>query len=231
MTAVSPDGKFVAVVTAGKGDLYVGSLSDRPESLLKSPRLTGGGITALSWDRNDNLWVVENGNIVMLPSTGKGEVQVTFSGDVSDLSVAPDGVRIAFVAQIGDQNPEVFLAAIGGGPPSGDQLPSSTAHLQIRTYATVAPNVLNPSDVAWYDADDLIVLNSAASGNTLYEAPVDGQPAQQEVIPPDATSITADGRANVLVAGLSGGNLEISTSLEGPWYQLGEPGQNPAYPG
>ena len=45
------------------------------------------------------------------------------------------------------------------------------------------------------------------------------------------TSITADGAANVLVAGLSGNNLAVSTSLEGPWYQLGEPGQDPAYPG
>ena len=45
------------------------------------------------------------------------------------------------------------------------------------------------------------------------------------------TSITAAGAANVLVAGLSDGNLAVSTGLEGPWYQLGEPGQNPAYPG
>ena len=51
------------------------------------------------------------------------------------------------------------------------------------------------------------------------------------VTPSGVTSITADGDANVLVAGLSGNNLAVSTSLEGPWNQLGEPGQSPAYPG
>jgi Lipoprotein LpqB beta-propeller domain/Sporulation and spore germination len=231
MTAVSPDGKYVAVVTAAKGDLYVGPLSGQPASLLKSPRLTGGDITALSWDRNDNLWVAQGGNIVMLPSTGKGQVQADFAGNVSDLSVAPDGVRIAFIAQIGNQPTGVYLAAIGGGPPTADQLASPGAHLAIRTYASVAPNVTDPASVAWYDADDLLVLNDAPGGNTLYEAPVDGQPAQLQVIPSDATSITSDGRANVLVAGLAGGNLSVSTSLEGPWYPLGDPGQYPAYPG
>ena len=61
--------------------------------------------------------------------------------------------------------------------------------------------------------------------------PVDGQQAQQEVTPPHVTSITADGPENVLVAGLSGDILDVSTSLEGPWVQLGEPGAEPAYPG
>jgi Lipoprotein LpqB beta-propeller domain/Sporulation and spore germination len=231
MTAVSPDGKYVAIVTAAKGDLYVGPLSDQPASLLKNQRLTGASITALSFDRNDDLWVVDNGDIVMLPPTGKGQVQVNFQGDVSDLSVAPDGVRIAFIGQIGNADPEVYLAAIGGGSPTSDQVGSSTTRLAIRTWATIAPNVPNPASLAWYDADDVIVLNDAPTDNTLWEAPVDGQIAQEEVIPPDATSITAAGRANVLVAGLSGGNLAVSTGLEGTWYQLGEPGQYPAYPG
>jgi Lipoprotein LpqB beta-propeller domain/Sporulation and spore germination len=229
MTAVSPGGNDVAIVA--KGNLYVGPLSSQPASLLKDERLTGGGITALSFDRNGNLWVVQSGDIVMLPSTGKGQVQVNFPGNVSDLSVAPDGVRIAFIGQIGDAEPEVYLAAIGGGPPNSDRLPSSTTHLDISTYAALAPNVINPGSVAWYDADDLIVLNDAPGDNTLWEAPVDGQPAQPEVIPPDATSITAAGRDNTLVAGLSGGDLSVSTSLEGPWYTLGEPGQYPSYPG
>ena len=76
------------------------------------------------------------------------------------------------------------------------------------------------------------MVNDAATGNTLAEVPVDGQQAQYlDVGPPDPTSITADGSQNVLVAGLSDGDLEVSTGLEGPWVQLGEPGQNPAYPG
>ena len=231
-TAVSPDGKYLAIVTAAKGDVYVGSLSGQAASFLKTPRLTGGGVTALSWDRNDDLWVVQSGDILMLPPTGKGQVQVGFNGTVSDLSVAPDGVRIAFIAQsFGASNPGVYLAAIGGGAQSAGQLGSAGTRLVIRTDASLGPNLSHPSSLTWYDADDLLVVDDAATGNSLWEVPVDGQPAQYQVTPPDVTSITASGTANVLVAGLSGNNLDVSPSLEGPWNQLGEPGGAPAYPG
>jgi Lipoprotein LpqB beta-propeller domain/Sporulation and spore germination len=236
MAAVSPDGRYLAVVTAGQGDLYVGTLSGQAVSFSHTARLTGGGITALTWDRNDKLWVVQDGSIEMVQPTGKGYVPVTLdgsvNGSVTDLAVAPDGVRIAFIAQSsGASGPGLYLAAVGQQPAS-DQLGSPAAHLSVRTYASIGPGLTHPGSVAWYDADDLIVVNDAVGGNTLSEVPVDGQPAQDlQVAPPDVTSITADGDANVLVAGLSGGNLAVSTSLKGPWYQLGEPGQNPAYPG
>ena len=197
--------------------------------------MTGGDITALTWDRNDNLWVVQDGTIYMLPSAGKAPVQVTFNGSVTDLAVAPDGVRIAFIAQPdGSSTPGLYLAAVGGGgqQTSTGQLGSPTSQVSIRAFASVGPGLTHPGSVAWYDADDLIVVNDAASGNTLAEVPVDGQqPQDLQVAPPDVTSITAAGAANVLVAGLSDGNLAVSTGLQGPWNQLGEPGQNPAYPG
>jgi len=233
-TAVSPDGKYLAVVTAGQGDLYVGTLSGRAASFGNPAELAGGDITALSWDRNDNLWVVQDGTIYMLPSNGKAPVQVAFNGSVTDLAVAPDGVRIAFIAQPdGSSTPGLYLAAVGGGLQSSiGQLGSPTSHVSIRAFASVGPGLAHPGSVAWYDADDLIVVNDAATGNTLAEVPVDGQqPQDLQVAPANVTSITAAGAANVLVAGLSDGNLAVSTGLEGPWYQLGEPGQNPAYPG
>ena len=116
MTAVSPGGKYLAVVTAGKGDLYVGTLSGRAASFGNPARLTGGDITALSWDRNDNLWVAQGGNIYMLPSNGKGRSRSSVNGSVTDLAVAPDGVRIAFIAQVPDSSPGLYLAAIGQRP-------------------------------------------------------------------------------------------------------------------
>lgn len=233
MVTVSPDGKYLAIVST-KGSLYLGTLSGQAASFPSTPRLTGGGITSLSWDRGDDLWVAQSGDVVMLPPTGKGEVQVGVGGSVSDLSVAPDGVRIAFVAQPNDaSSPGLYLAAIGGGQQQANvALGSPTPRLSLRPYASLGSNLTDPASIAWYDADDLIVLNDAASGNTLWEVPVDGQQAQEQVPPPPgATSITADGAANVLVAGLSGGNLAVSTSLEGPWVQLGEPGEAPVYPG
>jgi len=232
MAAVSPDGSYLAMVTAGQGDLYVGKRSGQAASFAAKPRLSGGDITSLSWDRNDNLWVTQGGNIYELPSAGKA-VQVAFGETVTDLTVAPDGVRLAFIAQVPGPGsiPGLYLAAIGGGSPAGVQLSPPAARQAIRDAAAIGPGLTHPGSVAWYDADDLLVVNDAASGNTLMEVPVDGQQPQQVVAPPGLTSITADGRANVLVAGLSGNNLEVSTSLEGPWYPLGEPGQSPAYPG
>ena len=121
MAAVSPDGKYLAVVTAGQGSLYVGTLSGQAALFSHTARLTGGGITALAWDRNDKLWVVQNGSIDMLQPTGKGYVPVTLegsvNGSVTDLAVAPDGVRIAFIAQSpGASSPGLYLAAVG--PPA-----------------------------------------------------------------------------------------------------------------
>ncbi len=37
MAAVSPDGKYLAIVTAGQGDLYVGKRSGQAASFPKSP--------------------------------------------------------------------------------------------------------------------------------------------------------------------------------------------------
>ena len=234
LTAVSPDGQYLAIVTAGQGDLYVGKLSGQAASFASKPRMTGGGITALEWDRNDRLWVVQDGAISRLSAPGNSQLQETFDGTVTALAVAPDGVRIAFIAQpAGSSTPRLYLAAVGGGPQSGNgDLGSPTSHLTIRAFASLGTGLSRPASVAWYDADNLIVVNDdAATGNTLAEVPVDGQQAQNlAVAPPDVTSITADGPQNVLVAGLSEGNLAVSTSLEGPWYQLGEPGQHPAYP-
>jgi Tol biopolymer transport system component len=170
----------------------------------------------------------------MLAAGGKTEVSVGFAGAVKDLSVAPDGVRIAFTAQpIGSKSTGLFLAAIDGGQQQNNgQLGSPATHQSIRVYASLGPNLSDPASLTWYDADDLIVLNDEADGNTLWQVPVDGQSAAKlQVAPTGVTSITADGPANVLVASVAGGNLYVSTSLEGGWYQLGNPGQNPAYPG
>jgi hypothetical protein len=235
MAAISPDGQYLAVVTAGTDALYVATVSRQAVSFPKTPRLAAGGgaITALSWDRDDDLWVVQDGNVVMLPP-GKGQVQVASGGSVSDLSIAPDGVRIAFITQQGPgQSPELYLAAIGGGQEQpSSQLGHIATHPSITDFASLGPNLNRPAALAWYDADDLVVLADTGTGNTLWEVPADGQPAQQlPVAPPGVTSITADGPANVLVAGLSGGSLAVSTSLDGPWNPLGNLGQNPVYPG
>jgi hypothetical protein len=233
MVAVSPNGEYLAIVSPGQDALYIGKISGDAVSFPRRARLTGTDITSLSWDRNDNLWVAMNGDVFMIPATGGRPLQVQAAGgNVTDLSVAPDGVRIAYISQIAGLVPALYLAAINGGQQNTGPVRTPTASQSIRDVAAIGPGLSDPASLAWYDADDLIVLNDAAAGNTLWDVPVDGQQAQPVANPPGtATSITADGSANVLVAGVSGNGLEVSTGLEGPWYPLGNPGANPAYPG
>ncbi len=95
----------------------------------------------------------------------------------------------------------------------------------------LGPNISDPIALTWYDADNLLVLDGTGAGTTLWEVPVDGQSATK--LPgalPGAISITANSAQNALVVGLSGSQLEVSASLEGPWQPLVTGGQNPAFP-
>jgi hypothetical protein len=231
MTAVSPDGKYLAIVPPGKNALYIGRLSGDAALFPGTSRLHGAGITALSWDRDDDLWVAQGGNVFMLRATGTSPEEATLPEGwyVNDLSVAPDGVRIALIVSgIG-----LEVAAVnqsGSQPPGPLGVPS--VHPVISSGVPLGASLTDPVALTWYGADDLIVVNQASSGNTLWEVPVDGQQAQGLQAPQAGIlSITADGTANVLVAGLGNNQLAVSTSLEGPWQPLGEPGQAPAYPG
>jgi Lipoprotein LpqB beta-propeller domain/Sporulation and spore germination len=229
MAAVSPDGRYLAVVSPGQDVLYIGARSGDAASFPLKRRLVGSDITALSWDRNDELWVVQGGSIYVVPIAGE-KVPVTFNGqnNVTDLSVAPDGVRIAVIVQNGSGD-QLELAAInsGGQPPGRNSL-----EVSLTPGAPLGPGITHPVSLTWYDADDLIVLNAAAGGTTLWEVPVDGQQAVEQPPPPaNAVSITADSAANALVAGLTGGQLAVSADLEGPWTTLNIGGQAPSYPG
>jgi hypothetical protein len=230
LASVSPDGKYLAVVPPGRDAVYIGTLSGSAASFPKTPRLSATGITALSWDRSDNLWVAAGGFIDMMQAAGKGSTSVSFEGDgtISDLSVAPDGIRIALIVLNGSRR-ELEVASIiqPQAPQTG---PDIAAPPRVGPGTPLAPDLINPVSLDWYNTDDLIALNSGSGGNALWEVPVDGQPATLETIPPNAASITANGPGNVLVAGLAGGHLAVSPGLEGPWQQLVNPGQDPAYP-
>jgi hypothetical protein len=235
MTAVSPDGKYLAIVPPGKNALYIGRLSGDAASFPGNSRLKGPGITALSWDRDDDLWVAQGGNVFMLRAAGTSPEAVTLEGggDVSDLSVAPDGVRIALIVSGVWPGPKLEVAAVNqsGSQPPGP-LGAPSVHPVISSGIPLGASLTDPVALTWYGADDLIAVNQASSGNALWEVPVDGQQAQgPQPTEAGTISITADGPANVLVAGLTDNQLAVSTGLEGPWQPLGEPGQDPAYPG
>jgi Lipoprotein LpqB beta-propeller domain/Sporulation and spore germination len=234
MAATSPDGKYLALVSPQHNAVYVGPLSGGAASFPHTSRPIGGGITALSWG-DGFLWVVQDGNIWLLPPDGGHPVQVSeeFSGSPTDLSIAPDGVRVAAIVKTGSGT-ELELAAINPPPPNqtGQPPKGSFPLYTIGQDVPLAPNLTNPVALTWYDADDLIVLEAAKGGNTLWQVPVDGQQATPlPVTPQGVISITADSAANYLVAGLTGDKLEVSAGLDGQWQQLTANGQNPVYPG
>jgi hypothetical protein len=235
IVAISPNGQYVACFSPGKDAVFTGS-SSSGATLTKVPGGIGAGVTALSWDRNNVLWVAQNGAIWMVPATGKAitvQVPGNLTGDVTGLSVAPDGVRMALIVQDGSQS-LVYLAAITYSGQSGTNghVGSLLAQVSVGEPVRLGPNLTHPDALTWYDADDLIVLDSTHAGKTLSEVPVDGQASSAPQPAPEGTvSITADSGMNALVAGLDRGRLSVSTGLEGPWQPLGVPGLNPAYPG
>ena len=189
-------------------------------------------MTALSWDRSHDLWIAQNGDVFMVPPNGAPILATTDLPDVTALSIAPDGVRVALVEQAAS-GPEVELAAVAhGGPSSPGQHGSPLETASINGPVQVGPDLAQPDTLTWYDADDLIVLAGSSARATLSEVPVDGQnSSSSQPAPAGANAITAAGGMNALVAGLSDHQLAVSTGLEGPWQPLAVPGQNPAYPG
>jgi hypothetical protein len=231
LVAVSPDGQYVAAYWPAAKELFTWQTSTgfRLGQADQVKEVTSG-VTALSWDRSDDLWFAQSGNVYTVPAGGQA-TEVTAPTDVTDLAVAPDGIRIAFIVPAGS-NSEVDLAAIIRTVQSspGNKSPSQTVSIsQYRVH--LGPDLIKPQDLTWYDTDDLIVL-AKNGAPTLSEVPVDGQESLATwPAPLGANSITANGTMNALAAGLSDGHLVVSTGFEGPWQVLSVLGQNPAYPG
>ena len=145
------------------------------------------------------------------------------------LSIAPDGVRIATIVRA-DSGPEVELAAINSGKPGSGSSANPLQRTSIGLTVQLGPNIPNPIALTWYDADNLLVLDGAGDQTSLWEVPVDGQPATKlPGVLPGAISITANSARNALVVGMTQNRMEVSAGLEGPWQPLGNGGQNPAF--
>ena len=129
-----------------------------------------------------------------------------------------------------DSGPAVELAAIDSGKPGPGHSANPLTRTSIGSTVQLGPNVTNPIALTWYDADDLLVLDGAGDQTSLWEVPVDGQPATKlPGVLPGAISITANSARNALVVGTTQNRMEVSAGLDGPWQPLGSGGQNPAF--
>ncbi len=217
--AISPNGHYVAGLGPG-GALYTGSLTG---SARLAQRATGT-FTSLSWDTHDNLWATGNGQVWLVPGRSGAPVEVATmlpSGKrVTALRVAPDGVRCAMLVT-GSGGSQLMLAAIvhsGSQAFVGPAVPISSQNG-------------NFTALTWYDADHVIALSRLSGNPVLDEVAVNGETLVPMPAEEGTVSITADGSANPLVAGLSSGQMTTLAGLGGLWSGVVGAGLAPAYPG
>jgi len=224
--AVSPDGQYVAGLTRSGRGVYYGQL--RANARLSRWKPSGTRFTSVSWDASDELWVAGPAGVWMVrpissPSGSAVPLALPPGDVVSQLRVAPDGVRVAMIVRNpGSPGSQLQLAAIrhvlGGGVLLGPT-------------EVIGDDVRNPTALTWYDADHLIALYQPPGGPELREVPVNGGSSKPLVIAPKMQSISAAGPYNPLAAGLAGGHLALTPSLDGTWTTGTGVDLSPTYPG
>ena len=242
--AVSPDGRYLAGVSEPAGTVYTAGLKPAPQPAERSSagqlrqRLSGSGFTSLSWDNEDDLWVV--GRVghtagVWLLYHGRGtpipvSVPRADVGQVTSVRVAPDGIRVAMLVDRGNKAHLVLGYIQQNGPSS----------FSITHTLPLGPSLSDVTAMTWFDEDRLVVAarlspsgpqqGSAGPPAQLWEVPANGDTAvtlhwQQ----PGVTSITAAGPESSLYL-TAGGRLLKSAQLGEPWTFVGA-GQAADYPG
>jgi Lipoprotein LpqB beta-propeller domain/Sporulation and spore germination len=224
--AVSPDRRLVAGIAPKGGSYYIGGLSH--DASLRHLSTSSGPITSLSWDAQDDLWIVAGGAVWVLPPGGTTPLAVPLNlppGEtVTDLRVAPDGVRAAMIVAStdGKSRPQVQVAAITRGNSSasgGEPL-------------TLGSSIADPTALTWYGEDNLIVL--AGNPGQLYEVPLNGgQPTQMPVTGGSPVSVSATWPENStpdIAVALSNGTIMVSANQSG-FEPTRAVGWIPVYPG
>lgn len=226
--AVSPDAATsrIAGISPGDDAVYTGGLSPRGSLSLQ---LSGKGFTNPSWDRNGNLWVagVSGGKTgIWMLAGGAHPVQVQVPsgyGPVQALRVARDGARIALITGTGSGQQLLVGAIVRTG--------SRVAIGPVVPIGTGLSQMAQMTDLAWSDADNLVVLAQPSGGQEqLFKVPVDGGPFQALGTAPAGTqSVSAAPSLPVLAGVPSSGEVQYSPD-ELSWRNLVQ-GQYPAYPG
>jgi hypothetical protein len=223
--AISPDGSQLAgVVPSGSRGCTVYSGPLGHGSGVQSLPVTGGACTAPSWDSDGDIWVASGGYLWMLRADRAVLVSTPLltPGTISALQVAPDGVRVAMIIQPAQGGPQqVTIGAISRSGPGG-QRP------YVGTTVAVGAGITGPTQLAWYDADNILVLAMPARQATLYQVPVNGDASSQIQAASGIDSITSNGAG--LAAGTVNGQILQSAGLNAQWRISGR-GRVPAYPG
>jgi hypothetical protein len=197
-----------------------------------------GNCTSLSWDNHGDLWAVAGNDVDVLHEwpTGLQRIvnpvsilaQQIASGDIVALKVAPDGRRVAmivrrknvasvYVSALTKNKNDSFVYLAQGGP-----------------VLTVAPELVNPSALTWWDSNHLLVLERRTGPSPLYEVSLNGgTPVKVLTAPANAVSVTANDPFIAVGTPRSAGRgpaVFMSRGLEGPWIRV-TTGRTPTYVG
>lgn len=222
--AVSLDATRAAAVSPSGHTLYVGPLdaAGKVEVLYH-----GTELSSPSWDRNGDLWVVDNGTggpRVLVFRRGKG-VPVTASApdlagaDVSAVRLAWDGTRIAFVTS-GGRAGQLLTGVVS----------RQRQAIGVHVVRPVAPSVTDANDVWWYDQRSLAVVGREQSDlMATYVATVDGLSITKASSVSDVSSVAAAPGQPLLISD-SAGRLSVASPTEFSSTSAGR-GTDPTYPG
>jgi Lipoprotein LpqB beta-propeller domain/Sporulation and spore germination len=245
MAAASPDWQYLAGVSPGNATLTIWPVNGHGGPVKWSqPDAT---ITSISWDRQDDLWLTtsdaatQSSSIYMVSAVTGRSISATFdgAGNVTALNVAPDGVRVALIVK-GPSGEQVELAAIEHLFCSDACRRPGTSAATLIPAPPLGSGLTATTALAWYDADDLIVINQGK----LWRVPVNGRSATELNTPAlspgagqldpaastaSAVSVAANSGDSGIVVGMSDGQLMISPDIDGTSWQVVGPGEDPAY--
>jgi Lipoprotein LpqB beta-propeller domain/Sporulation and spore germination len=224
--AISPDRRLIAGIAQNGGSYYIGGMSH--DATLRRLSTPGGTITSVSWDAQGDLWIAAGGEVWMLPpgatTTVPVAVNVSPGATVTDLRIAPDGVRVAMIigSADGKSGAQVQVGAITRGNSS-----ASTGEA-----LKLGSSIADPRALAWYGEDNLLVL--AGNPGQLYEVPLNGgQPIPITVPGGYPVSVSATGPETGtpdIAIGLANGTIMVSANQSG-FEATKAVGSVPVYPG
>jgi Lipoprotein LpqB beta-propeller domain/Sporulation and spore germination len=223
--AISPGGQYVAGIAQPSGAVYYGPL--RPGAKL-TEWSSHAPFTSLSWDSNGNLWAVAT-NYVVLLHPGHNPIPVgglPTDSIIVQLQVAPDGVRAALVTN-GPNGNQLQICAVDYSSSAPDTGINGVA---LGADVVIGTDVPDPTQLTWYDPNDIIVLSQPAGGTELHEVPVNSDTSTPLIPDSGIQSVTSAGPANPLAIGLAHGGLALTQTLNSTPKIYKSIGQSPTYP-
>ena len=250
--AVSPDGsQFAALAPDGRKKCLVSAGPLGRGGQVRTLPLSGA-CGSLSLDSSGDIWVTAGQALsVLTPGSGPADLTAALApvqdpavqiAAVSDIAVAPDGVRAAMILQPSGGPAQIVIGAISaasqvtgsraGAPPSvrpqGEPPPTGIRGPDIGPTVPLSPGGADPVQLAWFNADSLLVLTGSPQRAALHLVPVDGGSPSRIPLVSQAVSMATNG--TVLAVGTAGGRIELSAGLNGLWSPVTS-GIAPAYPG